>query len=67
MDTLSPIQKLKLASLARSKEREEILKSHMEDGELLSLASSVLEKIMPTFQKDSSNSPSGQLKSLINL
>lgn len=64
-DTLSRVQKIKLASIAQAKAREDSLKSHIEDSELLGLASRILE-IIPTFQKDSSTSPSGQLKSLIN-
>lgn len=64
--SLSPIQKLKLSSLTQAKAREEIIKSHIEDNELVSLASSNLEKIMSIFQKDTLDSPSGQLKSLIN-
>lgn len=43
------------------------MKSHIEDSELVSLASDILEKIMPTFQKDKSNSPFDLLKSLIIL
>lgn len=42
-------------------------KYHIEDNELLSLASGVLENIMPIFVKDSSDTPSGQLKNLINV
>lgn len=38
----------------------------MEDSELLRLTSGVVKKLMPTFQKDTSSSPSEQLKSLIN-
>lgn len=41
LNTLSSIQKLKLTSLAQAKEREGVLKSHMEDIELLNLASGV--------------------------
>jgi hypothetical protein len=43
-----------------------MLRSHTEDNELLNLASSVLEKIIPIHVKDPSASPSGKLKSLIN-
>lgn len=46
LDSLSPIQKLKLASLAQAKAREEILKFHIEDSELVNLVSGILEKIM---------------------
>lgn len=38
----------------------------MEDSEILSLVSDILEKLIPTFQKDTLNSPSGPPKSLIN-
>jgi len=58
-DTFSLVQKIKLASIAQAKAKEDILKSHMEDSELLGLASRILEKITPTFQKDPSASPSG--------
>lgn len=42
------------------------MKSHTKDNMLLSLATDVLEKIMPSFQKDTSDTPSRKLKSLIN-
>jgi len=38
----------------------------MEDCALLEIAFSMLEKIMPSFQKDPLASPSGNLKSLVN-
>lgn len=63
---LSPIQKFKLASLAHAKTREEMLKSHIVDNELLNIASSILQKIMPTYIKDTLDSPSRKLKKLIN-
>lgn len=65
--SLSPIHKIQLASFAQAKAREEILKSHIEDSELSSLASGILEKLMPTFVKDSSGTSSGQLKNLTNV
>lgn len=64
--SLSPIQKLKVASFAQMKAKEELLKSHIEESELLSLASNILERIMPNQVKDPSGSPSGELKKLIN-
>lgn len=42
------------------------MKSHIEDSDLLTLASGVLQKIMPTYVKDTLDSPSRQLKNLIN-
>lgn len=65
-DSLSLIQIMKIASFAQAKAKEKLLKSHMEDYELLKIASNVLEKIMPSFQKDSSASSSGNLKSLVS-
>jgi hypothetical protein len=59
--------RLQVASFAQENAREEMLKSHIEDSELLNLASTVMEKIMSSHVKDSSTSPSGYLKSLINL
>lgn len=53
--SLSPIQKLQL-----------VLKSHIENSELLTLAFSVLEKIMLSYVKNTSDTPFGQLKSLVN-
>lgn len=66
LSTLSPIQKMKFASFSQAKAREELLKSHIDDNEILGLASRVLEKIMPTHVKDPSGSSSGELKKLIN-
>lgn len=43
--SLSPIQKFKLTSFAQAKAREETLKSHNEDSELLNLSSSVLSTL----------------------
>lgn len=42
------------------------MKSHNEDNMSLTLSFGVLEKLMTSFQKDTSDTPSGQLKSLIN-
>lgn len=55
-----------MAVVAQAKASEDLLKSHIEDSELLTMASGVLEKLMPSFQKDTSDIPSNQLKSLIN-
>lgn len=51
--SLSLIQVLKLATFSQAKDSEDVLKSHIEDSELLTMASGVLEKLMPSFQKDS--------------
>jgi len=48
-DSLSPVQTMKLTSFTQAKAKEKILKSHMEDCELIEIASGVLEKIMPSF------------------
>lgn len=64
--SLSPIQELKLVALSQDKASEDLLKSHTNDSELLTLASGVLEKLMPSFQKDTSDTPFDQMKSLIN-
>lgn len=42
------------------------MKSHTEYNMLLTLATDVLENLMPSFQKDTSDTPFGQLKSMIN-
>lgn len=57
--SLSPIQKIQLASFAQAKSNENLLKSHIEDSMFLTLATSAFEKLMPSFQKDTSDSPSG--------
>lgn len=64
--SLSPIQMVQLASFAHAKAGEDLLKSHTEDNELVNLTSGVLEKLMPTFQKNTFDTPSGKLKNLIN-
>lgn len=56
--SLSPIQKLQLASFSQEKANADHLKSHTEDSMLLTLATSILEKLMPSFQKDTSDTPS---------
>lgn len=66
LTSLSPIRKLQLASFAQAKASEDLLKSHTEDNELLTLASGVLEKIIPSYVKNKFDTPSEQLKSLIN-
>lgn len=54
-----------MAALAQVKESEDLLKSHMEDNEVISLATSVIEKILPSFKQGSSDTPSGKLKSFL--
>lgn len=66
LDFLSPIQKIQLASFAQAKANKNLLKFHAEDNMLLNLATSVLENLKPLFQEDTSYTPSGRLKSLIN-
>lgn len=63
--SMSPIEKLQLATFAQAKASEDFMKSHIEDSEMLSQASGILEKIMPSFQKDALDTPSIQLRSLI--
>lgn len=58
-DSLSPIQKMQLTSFSQANAREYLLKFHIEDIQLLTLTYTVLEKIMPIYVKDKSNSPSG--------
>lgn len=58
---------MKVASITQAKASEKILKSHTEDSELLSLASRVLQKLMPTHVVDPSGSSSDELKKLINV
>lgn len=64
--SLSLVQALKLVVFSQAKASEDLLKSHTEDSELLTMASDVLEKLMPSFQKDSLDTSSEQLKILIN-
>lgn len=56
---------LKVAKIAQDKANEKILKSLIEDGELLKLASRVLHKLMPTHVMDLAGSSSNELKRLI--
>lgn len=49
LDSLSHVQALRLAALAQAKASEDLLKSHTEDSEVISLVTSVLEKILPSF------------------
>lgn len=58
---------MKVTSIAQAKASEKILKSHIEDSELLSLAYGVLHKLMPTHVMDPFGSSSGELKKLINV
>lgn len=47
--SLSPIQELKLVALAQAKVSEDREKSFIENSELVTLASDVLEKLIPSF------------------
>ncbi|XP_059073528.1 uncharacterized protein LOC131874258 [Cryptomeria japonica] len=64
IDSLSPIQRLQLATFAQAKANIDLMKSHKKDCELMLMATSVLEKFLPSF-KDTSSTPSNQLKSLL--
>lgn len=44
----------------------DLLKSHIEDSELLTFASGLLEKLMPSFQEESLDTWSEKMKRLIN-
>lgn len=66
LTSLSRIQKLQFTSFSQEKASEDLLKSLTEYNMLLALASKVFEKLMPSFQKDSFDSPYSQLKSMIN-
>lgn len=66
-NSLSPIEPLNLAALAQAKASEDLLKSHTEDKELISILTSVLEKILPSFKQDSIESPSNKLRSMLKL
>ncbi|XP_059066395.1 uncharacterized protein LOC131857709 [Cryptomeria japonica] len=50
LSTMSPIQELELVTLAQIKASEDLLKYQSEDKELISLATSVLEKNLPSFK-----------------
>lgn len=65
LSSLSPIQALKLATLAQAKVREDLLKYHSEDKELISMATNVLEKILPSFKQHLEDSPSGKLRCML--
>lgn len=59
------MQELKFVTLAQVKTIEDLLKSHSEGKELITLATSVLEKILPTFKQDTLEFPSGKLRSIL--
>lgn len=66
MISLSPIQALKLETLAQAKVSEDLLKSHNVDKELITLAEDVLGKILQSFKLDITDTPSGKLRSMLN-
>lgn len=66
LKSLSSIHNLQLVSITQAKASEDLLRSHTKDKNFLTLASNILEKLLPSFQKDTSDTPSGQLKSFIN-
>lgn len=51
----------------QEKTSEDLLRSHTKDKMLLTLASKILEKLMPSFQKDPFDTLVGNLKNLISL
>lgn len=65
LNSLSLIQALKLAALAQAKASEDLLKYHSEDKELISMATNVLEKILPSFKPDTVDTPSNKLRSIL--
>lgn len=67
LSSLSPIQALKLVTLTQAKASEDLLKSHIVDKELITLARDVLEKILSSFKPDTSDNPSSKLKSMLNV
>lgn len=64
--SLSLVQVLKLVTFSQDKASEDLVKLFSKHSEFITLASSVSEKCMPSFQKDLSNTPLSQLKSIIN-
>lgn len=66
LSPLSPIEALKLATLAQTKANEDSLKSHFADKELTSLVEDMLDKIMPYFKQNKFD-PSGKLKGLLSV
>lgn len=67
LSTLSPLQALKLATQAQIKGSEDLLKSQSEDKEVISLATKVLETLLPSFSQDSGASLFVKLKNLLNV
>lgn len=65
-DNLNLGQMMKLAFVVQEKERKHILKTHVKDSELIDLTSDVLRKVMPSYVKDPTNTPSNQLEGFIN-
>lgn len=62
--SLSPIEKIQLTSFSEAKASEDLLKSLTEDNLLMNMTIGTLEKLMPSFQKDTYDTPSRQIKSL---
>lgn len=65
LSTLSPIQALKLATLAQIKASEDLFMSASKEKEVISLATKALEKILSHLKKDSSDTPFGKLKDML--
>lgn len=61
-----PMQKLQFTSFAQAKASEDLLKSHPEDSELLTLASYLLKKNYAHILEENFKHPISQLKKLIN-
>lgn len=65
LSTLSPIQALKLATLMQNKASEDLFTFAFEEKEVISLATIVLEKILPNLTQDSSDTPE-KLRGMLN-
>lgn len=66
LSSLSPIQEMKLATLAQAKANEDLLKFHTTDKELITLAGDVLEKFFPSFKLDITDTTFDNIRSMLN-
>ncbi|XP_059070605.1 uncharacterized protein LOC131860241 [Cryptomeria japonica] len=66
LSILSPLKTLKLATLAQIKASEDLLKSSSEEKEVISLATTYLEKILLDHKQILNASPSEKLKDMLN-
>ncbi|XP_059066371.1 uncharacterized protein LOC131857687 [Cryptomeria japonica] len=67
LNSLSLVQELKFVAITQAKASEDLLKSHTEEKELISLTTSFLKKILPSFKQDTLDSPFGKLRSMVKL